>query len=257
MVLQREIHVPEAAENDLHRWLEFELDRYTPFPTEAIVWSGSVRAHDPAHRQIVVELAFLPRAQIQPVVSALLEARITVTRIVSVSTAGSTPAIELAQGRKQRRQVERCVDALALGCCGLLTVAAAILPFILQANSRAHVENRILDLRPLAAEVDRLRHDVTRDISAASALAEARQQLGSPLRYLTLLSAALPDDTYITMLSAHQHTVMINGRSAHAAGLVASLASHPFLRDPALSGITLRNETSQTELFSLSFKATP
>ena len=256
-VLQRDIVLPLAAEQDLQNVLTYEMDRLTPFRADEVLWTGRVQTRDKARNRLLVRLSIMPRGWAQPILDDLRGAEIIPARIEAAAAAGLCRTIELRAAQPRRGALERHADAAALGLCGILAAAALGLPFVLQARARATTEMEIEALQPKVAEVEQLRRRIANGINTADALAAAKEQVGPPLRALALLTAALPDDTYITMLAVHQRKLTVNGFSAGAARLIGSLSADPLIHNPAFTGPVTRDEASGTELFSLGAELRP
>ena len=95
------------------------------------------------------------------------------------------------------------------------------------------VEDRIDALEPNVRLAETLRARVTRDLSAAILIAAEHGRVGDPLAVLSAVTAALPDDTFLTDLSIREGRLEITGELKAAARLIAALAASPNLKDPA------------------------
>ena len=82
-------------------------------------------------------------------------------------------------------------------------------------------------------------------------IATARNQVGSPLQSIALLTEMLPDDTHLSQLTIRQRKLSITGRSAGAARLISALAGSPLLQNPSFAAPVIRAETNGAETFSI------
>src|SRR3954470_5476891 len=70
-VLQRNLTLPAAAEENIRQVLAFEMDRQTPFKADQIYFDSRVTGRDASGRNLLVELVLLPRAQLDQEIGAL------------------------------------------------------------------------------------------------------------------------------------------------------------------------------------------
>ena len=106
-------------------------------------------------------------------------------------------------------------------------------------------------MRSQVAEADRLRTAIAGGVVAADAIRAARDQVGVPLQTLAAVTAALPDDTFLLSLDAHQRRVTISGRSGASARLIGAMAANPAVHNPAFTAPVIRDETNGGEMFSI------
>jgi len=71
-----------------------------------------------------------------------------------------------------------------------------------------------------------------------------------------MLTEALPDDTWLTSLTLHQRKLTLEGQSAVATRLIATLAATPRLRNPSFAAPVLRND-QQVDLFAIQAEVGP
>jgi general secretion pathway protein L len=251
LLLEREITLPLAAEHDLKRVVGYEMDRLTPFRTDEVFWSCLAGKRDPARNRLHVRVTVVPYLRVEAILTALLQTGLAPARIAAGGTAEPHRIIPLADDRPAHRWLGPRADAYALGGCGVLAVVAVALPFILQSVASARLDTRIEAIKPQVMEAEKLRKKITNGATTADAIAAARNQLGTPLQSIALLTDLLPDDTYLTALNVRQRKLTISGRSAAAAKLIGSMAAHPLIHNPAFTAPVIRDETNGGEMFSI------
>jgi general secretion pathway protein L len=197
-----------------------------------------------------VRLALVPRALVQAIVSGLSQAGLRVVRI-ETGDGGAGRTIRLADGVTGRTWLGPRAESWAWASCAALAVLAVALPFAVQAVALDDIDARIAALRPGVAEAEKLRRTIASMLSTAEAIADARAQVGSPLQAIAVLTEALPDDTYLTLLTARQRKLSISGRSAASARLIGAMAAHGLLQNPSFAAPVLRDETNGGETFSI------
>lgn len=250
LFLEREVVLPLNADHELARVVAYDMDRLTPFRAEEVFWICMAEKRDPVRGRLHARVTLLPRARIQPVLSALAQAGFHAASI-EARDAGRRRAIPLAAILRDRGWLGPRTDTYAAAGCCFLAVAAVATPFILQSLASASLDTRIEAMQPRVAQADRLRKAITSGVTTADAIAAARNQVGVPLQAIALLTEMLPDDTFLISLSARQRKVTISGRSAAAARLIGAMASHPLIHDPAFTAPVIRDETNGGEQFSI------
>ena len=250
LLLEQEIILPLTAEQDLQRVITYEMDRLTPFRAEQVFWTCLAGLRDTVRNRLHVRLTIIPRRGVEPVLTALRQAGLAATRI-EAGTAEARRVIPLAEERAARRWLGPRAEAYALGGCGVLTVAAMALPFILQSIALADLDTRIDAVRPQVEAIEKLRRQIAGSAATGDVIVAARQQVGSPLHSIALLTEVLPDDTYVTTLGLRQRKLTVSGRSASAARLIGAMTAHPEIHGPAFVAPVIRDETSGAQMFSI------
>lgn len=265
MLLQRDTILPLAAASHLKRVLGFEMDRLTPFPADAVFWTCGITQRNAAQNRLHVRLIIVPRVQVQPVLAALQQAGLVPAWIEAddgvndrvSGEPGSGRVIPLGSGQPDSTWLGLRANAFALGGCGVLAVAAAVLPFVTQSIAWAAIEARIDAVKPQAMEADRLRGRIASSATTTDAIADARGEAGVPLEAIALLTDLLPDDTVLNLLNARQRKLTISGRSPAAARLISTMAAHPLIHNPAFTAPVIRDGISGNEMFSIRAEVGP
>lgn len=257
LTLENSVTLPVAAAAHMQRTLGYEMDRLTPFRADEVFWTCAGGPPDAARGQVPVRLTIIPRAQVQPVLDVLQRSGITPAWIEAGEGTMPRRVIPLGPLRPGRSWLGARADATAVGCCAVLALAAAALPFVMQSLAGADVEARIDAARPMAAEAEALRRRITSSVNSADALSAARREVGAPLEAVALLTELLPDDTVLTLLTARQRKLTISGRSPAAARLIGTMAAHPSIHDPAFTAPVLHDDNSGRDMFSIQMEVGP
>ena len=246
-VLRREVRLPAAAERDLVRVLGFEMDRLTPFTPDEIFWGvGGVRREAPG--AIKLNLLITLRAPLENLLAALARGKL---RPGYVEDAGGR--IALSPGLAPRK---KGFYAALYGLCAVLAVACLAVPVIRQQAALDAAQARIDALTPAAHEAMRLRQRLAIAASGQEAVAAA-QASGDALQILAALTAALPDDTYITDFTLKSGELTFDGESANAARLIALLAAVPKFQNPGFAAPVTRAINGSADLFSIHLTVSP
>lgn len=248
LLLEREVMLPAVAEADWRSVLRHEMPRLTPFPADAVFWTGAITRHDRQSGRIAVRLSIIPKSTLDPVIAALRQAKLDPAAIEIAIPAGSR-IIDLATAPGTARRAGNL--KLLGGICAGLALVAIILPFLIQLRRAAVVNHRIATLQPVARRVEALRRRILTGSSSINVIARERAQVGDPLAVLAAVTAALPDNTYLTELHLRHLKLDIAGKSAAAAPLLSALSADPSLRDVAFSAPVNRDSTDHKDLFSI------
>jgi general secretion pathway protein L len=254
--LLREVTLPAAAEANLERFLGYEMDRLTPFPPQAVFFTHRLLAHDRARGTIRIELAVLPRSWVQPTLTLLSEAGVTPASLETSRADGMVYRIPIVHEDADRRAWQHLGRRVAIGSAAALAIAVLTVPIVRQSLALTAVSDRIATLRPLVDQVDRLRQRIAAGSAGSDRISSARQAAGESLIVLGVLTDTLPNDTWLTSMSLHQHHLVIEGHSAGATKLIAAMASEPRLRNPAFAAPVLRPDTGG-EVFTIQADVAP
>lgn len=257
VLLERQVTLPLLAEHDLARVLTYEMDRLTPFTASELLWTWAIERRDRARGELHVRLSFLPRVVLRPLLSAL-------------ELAGAAPAMVEAPGVDNAKRWldprpvipgaagwRRWSLLLPGGLAAILGVAAIGLPFVLQALAGRAVEARFAALSPRVARAETVRRELAARAASVDVFAAQKDRMGNVLEILGALTDILPDDTYLTELTARQRKLTLNGQSAAAARLIAALSASQVIRDPAFTAPVVRVENGQADLFSIRAEIAP
>jgi general secretion pathway protein L len=246
LLLEREVTLPAAAEQDLEAVIGYEMDRVTPFTAAEVFWSATVVRRDRARGQIGVRLSLVARAVLAPLLDALAAAGIAPTAI----EVGSFPSPRTIVVHKRAARGRRLRQALNVAV-GALAVLALVVPAIRTEIAIGATDSRIAALRPAVAEAEKLRRSLAADSNSADAIATERVRLGDALQALAAVTDILPDDTFLTEFGLRQRRLTMAGQSAAAARLIGLLSGDPLIRNPAFTAPVTRTETGRADLFVL------
>jgi general secretion pathway protein L len=256
MLLERAVVLPLAAERDRNQVLRYEMDRLTPFGAEHVFWSAAIERRDRTRGRLHLRLRLVAKNAVQPLATALERIGLTPAFLEAPGPDGAICRIGLGRaatfGDKLRAGAVR---AAVCGCVALALIAIA-LPFVSQWQAERELDARIAALRPRVAEVDLLKRRIAAAASGADAFAAAEARAGDALKVLAAVTDALPDNTYLTGFSLRGRKLNLAGKSASAAGLIATLSAVPILRNPAFTA-PVTHDFRGGEMFSIEAELVP
>ncbi len=241
-VLCRDVVLPLAAARDLTAVLGFEMERLTPFAADELYWSVSGLNFDRARGKLSLTLSIVPRAQADALRTALARAGIIPTFIET-----ETGRIDLAPPSRQPGQHLRTGLSVL---CGALALACLATPFLRQQMALNAAADAIAAATPEAGKAQALRQQLTAAAQGRAAIAQARHA-GDALQVLSLLTAALPDGTWLSDLTLKSGDLTFDGQSGNAAQLINLLSAVPGLRAPSFTAPVTRTADGKADLFSM------
>lgn len=256
-VLEQAVMLPLLAEREPERVLQYEMDRLTPFTPDEVYWGWTVARRDRARGRLHLSLLLVPKAAVQPHVTALERAGAAPTELEGIGPAGSPLRIVLRRPPSARERWRRRGLAAAAAACVVLAVVAAGLPFVQQSLASGAVEALIAALRPQVDQADALRRRIAAVAGSNDVIALQRQRVGDALAVVAAVTEILPDDTFLTDLQLQSRTLTLTGQSAAAARLIAALAADPAIRNPAFTAPVTRNDAGRSEGFAIRAEVGP
>lgn len=253
-LLERDVTLPIAAERELGRVLFHEMDRFTPFAANEVLWSYEPLLRDRAQGRITARLSLVPRTAAAPLIEALGRAGLPVSCLEMTAADGDRRRIPLDPSERGRNSSGR-LTRLSLIAIAVLLVAAIVSPFVVQSIGFDTVAARIATYQPVVAQVRQLRGTAAAGATGNEVIAEQRRVAGDALEAIALLTEALPDNTYLTGLTFDAGKLTMDGQSKSAASLIAPLTANPRLQDASFTAPVVRN-TLGLDSFSLKLRVT-
>ncbi len=239
VVLEQLADFPAAAEPELSSILPHEMDRLTPFSAADVFWGWRIAGRDAARGRITVALSLLPKPAAMAPLAVLAAAGIRAASLEAPTLDGHVRRIGVLPPGTRAPGRQRAVRSAAWVCAGL-AVVALVLPVVQQETRLAEVDARIDALAPRIALVDALRRRLADQSGGAETFAAESARIGNALGVLASVTAALPEDTYLTEFSLRDHKISMTGRSADAVRLIGLLSAAPDLANPAFAAPVVR-----------------
>jgi general secretion pathway protein L len=255
-LLERDVTLPLAAERAPQQALHYEMDRLTPFPSEAVFWNWAVIRRDKARARLHLLLFLVPKAAVAEALGLIGRAGASAT-LLEVATARGVRTIALAAPSAEGTRWHRRMVAAAQAACAALALTAVALPFVRQSLALQAAERRIEAVRPATEQAEAIRQRLSGAGAGADVVAAERARVGDVLQVLAAVTDLLPDDTFLTDLSMHQGKLGIAGQSAAAAKLIPVLAAEPTFRNPSFVAPVTKVENGAVDQFSIRAELAP
>jgi len=257
-VLAKTLTLPIAAESHVRQALAFQMDQETPFALDEIYWSHFIARRDRQSGGLSVRLLLVPRQRLAALLRALDHVGLVPDRaeIADGPDQDRTMALD-GDGGSSNGATRRALLWPAAACCLLLAFGTIATPFVRQAISLASLDREISAGRATAGEAEKLRRELDRLSNTLNVVESERDKAGRPLAILATLTRLLPDDTYLTEVTAQQRKVTLSGRSAAAARLIGALSASKGLRKVAFAAPVTRLDAIRVELFTITAEVAP
>jgi len=237
-VLRRVITLPGAARERLQAVIGFELDRQTPFKPDQVHFDYRVLGEEQGGKQIRVELALVPREQLDAALTGLGSLGAALDAVDVRASDGHRAGFNLlpAARRIRRANLWLWINAGLVALSLILLVTAMSQTLANREEAIALLDAQVEEQRTLARSVTQLRRNLDEAVEGGNFLAKRRAQQPLMIELLNELTRLLPDDTYLERLNFDGQQVTIHGLSSQASALLQALQESERLRDPSLSG---------------------
>ena len=255
----RRVALPAAAERDAEAALALDMDRLTPFAAEELFWGWRMAGRGPQPDRIAVEVTFTPRAPWAPALAALAAAGLPADGVLVWDEAGA-PA-DPADAMTLRGLSRPAARGASFGRRAALAGCAALALLGLWHAGAAHWRLRA-ELAALGPAVQRARAAAFAGAGPAADALGARLgevRAATPLAVATLdaLSAALPDDAWVSQLTLAEGRLSIQGEAAEAARLIPLLGEAEAFAAPRFEAPLQRIDDGSRERFVISLSIAP
>jgi general secretion pathway protein L len=252
-VLQRNATLPLAAEHDLLRVLQYEMDRLTPFKAEHVFWSAITERRNRDAGRLDLSLLLIPRSLVQPAITVAASVGLSVSAIEATTSTGQLHHIELASLSPPRKRLL----PMAWGTAAALAIAALVTPSVMQSRALRAVDAQIAALQPRITQIEKLRKQIAAGSAGNDVIAAEYAAIGNPLQVLATVTDLLSDDTVLADLSLRQGKLSISGRSRSAAQLIPAMAGDPILHNPSFAAPVTRTPDGKADTFVIRAELNP
>lgn len=250
--LIKHLSLPETVEGELNSFIELEVNAASPFPlAETLV---GLKIIDRSQGQISLLMAISSKALVDQYLRSTSLGLLPDTTELWVKTESDEYVALHTDGYQERveRQVGRQKWLLAGGgyILGLL-LFLLLLPVAAKFLEMREVRAFYHELEAAAAPVAAVKGDLASYNQMAAEINQINQEQVDPLEVLEMISALLPDDTYLLLVEYKNGVLRLDGRSSNAVMLLQQLdRSGEFLKVESIAGIRKEGRSGK-ERFTL------
>lgn len=251
-VLTKQIELPMAAEETLRQVLNFEMERQTPFRSDAVYFDCGVLERDPSQQTIKVALRVVPRRSIDAALAVLADWHLTPTEITHQADSGNF-LIRFVSNR-YRGGGSRRLLAMLVGVNAALLMAILLVPV---AKQHAYVEALDAELdraRATALAAAELEERVTQLETELRALTSRKQVLPTMVELVNEISTLLPDTTWLQRLEIKKGEAHLRGVSDAATSLIAVIEASDMFEQVRFRSPVTQDRVTGGERFYVSAK---
>jgi general secretion pathway protein L len=256
LVLHRSLNsLPAESAPFLEAFVRHQIERITPWKV-ADAYFGTSTARIPGQPpRLAVTVHVVARCLLEDALTAARELKPARLRLLLPALEGESVVVSIDDDQKSRRTRARAIVRMAVvGLIALIACGVAFFPWQLATvqSETSEVESQIEDQRSaLSALRSDSGHFNVKDILA---LRGARPRI---VETLEAMSAALPDDDYLTSLHISGDDIHISGISTKTSDLVPALEGSGHFRDARFGEPITRMEKGDANRFDLSMHIVP
>jgi general secretion pathway protein L len=255
-MLRRTLSLPAAAEDNLRQVLAFEMDRQTPFKADQVYFDYIVAPRAAADRNLHIELAVVPRAQLDAELTALAASGATLDGVDCWRDApgGARTGINLlpAERRLKRKNLRLRLNLALAGAALVLLVTAMLLLLENRESALTAMQGDVQKVSNDAKQVTQLRKTLQDTLDGANFLNRKKREVPLMVDLLNDLTTRLPDDTYLERLNVDEkNKIEMQGLSDDASKLIGLLNKSEFLINPSVQGTIQPDPRTRKDRFNI------
>lgn len=256
-ILRRVVELPLAARENLREVVSFEMDRYTPFAAEDVMFDVRPVSADQEAQTLTAELAAVPKPA-----AANLEAAVEAWGLhpdilcFADDRDAEAPETDFVFRRPEIRRggLSSRLAIMLWVCAGLLAAALVALPLQRQRAVLADYEAQLAARRTEAAAVEILRRQVAETAGISDLLVERKMARPAAVALLNEITRLLPDDTWLLQIRAFGDQLTMAGYSGAASALIPVLEASEFFTEVRFEAPVTLDGRIGLERFNLSAK---
>lgn len=254
--LRRTLSLPVAAEERLRQVLAFEMDRQTPFKADQVYFDYRLLGRDAAGKHLHVDLAVVPRAQLDAELNAIAPFGIALDGVDCWRDRESGARLGLNLLSAERRAKHKNVTLrwnLALGALALLLLGVVMSQSVSnREQALAAMTDAVEKTQNEAKQVTALRKTLVDTIESANFLAQKRRSVVTMVEMLDDLSKRLPDNTFLERINLTEDgRLELQGLSDEAAKLIELLQHSEFIGNASFQGVIQPDPQKKKDRFNL------
>lgn len=251
LVMIHRLQLPTAAARDLTVVVGYELDKYTPYPRDQLLYV--VRQDGRSAGWLQVTLIAIHGERMNAILAECDAHGLTPQRVDVCAEDGTPLGIDLlpdaARPLNPRAGIGR--RRVLAGSCAVLLVTLMGVWLHDRQQRLEGMRATVQLLKGQAAQVQQLRQQLTNTLGAADYLTRHKAARPTMAALMSELTACLPDDTWLEQLEIDADDVSFSGQSVRASALIGRLKDCRSLENPQFQGVIQPDAASGKERFAL------
>ena len=263
-ILQKNISLPAAVEENLREVMGFELDRHTPFTAAQAYFDVKLRKRDPQRDSIDVLLAVAARNVVDPLLSTVRQAGLSVESVSAAGADAIAQSIELLpSGDKPARKWGNLLrlNLALLALAGMLALIALLLPIWQKREA-------VIALSPLAGKASaefevsqRVNDEYVKLANEHNYITGKKQGMHSSLSVLEELTKISPDTTAAQSMDLKSNgktrEVTLIGEASVASKVIEALEQSALFQNASQKSQTRKGSLGNNEWFHVATELKP
>ena len=256
-VLIQTIDLPLEAENNLHEFFAYDMDRLTPVTANEVYYDFYIKHRDKVKGKITVVLFVISRDILDGILGKLKDTHLSFHGVDIVTGNNqdnlSTQSINLLPLTSRERilhpRLWTNITLTLLALCFL--VSAQLFSLHLKQERLTAGEEKTSQLQRSTADIIELKKKVEEAEQASYFVMEQRLSNQSITQVLYRLTQVLPDNTYLRQLQAKNNQIELDGLSTSAASLVPLLEKSPWFYNTTLKASITKDRNTDKERYKI------
>jgi general secretion pathway protein L len=260
ILLRRSLVMPSLAQAELQAALALQLQTFSPFPPEDMVWACEVQQSEDGKTQHIHAAISSRKLIAQHLATLPTEATLDDIEVwvPHLQDGHYAVASGFAENQRHRRSAAwRWVSAGLLVLALALVVGIVATPSVQLYLRSKQAEAALQALQQKALPVLAERESFTQVTDKLTQLGEHFNQSVAPRPVLQLITEALGDDTSLLSVQVQGHKVSLTGQTANASTLMKKLDNLPGLRDVRAPAPATKPLGATRESFTIEFSMDP
>lgn len=251
LVMIHRLRMPTAAARDLTAVVGYELDKYTPYPRDQLLYV--VRQDGRGVGGLDITLIALLRERMDAILDECAGHGLKLHSVDVCAENGTPLGIDLLpdSARPMNPGAGPGRRRVLVGLCAVLLVTLMGLWLHDRQQRLEGMRATVQSQKAQVAQVQQLRQQLTNTLGAAEYLTRRKAARPTMAALMSELTACLPDDTWLEQLEVDAGEVSFSGQSARASALIAQMKACRSLENPQFQGVIQPDADSGKDRFSL------
>lgn len=247
--LEKTVHLPLAAEENLRQVLAFEMERHTPFHADKVYFEYRPKTRDAKQRKLAVDLTVVQKPVVDEALAVVGDWGLQFSPEPGLDAEHAFTFLPRNYRARTSRGLNRALIVLNL----VALAAAALIPIYQQERYIEALQQRA-DRARAAAMASVEIQDRIDALEQRRALFEQAKSGPSAVELIEELARIIPDGTWLHRLDFKNDDVQFQGLSDAASSLIGVVESSPMFREARFGSPITRDARSGQERFHISAK---
>jgi general secretion pathway protein L len=240
--LRAEFELPLAAEGNLNQVVSFELDRYTPYRAEQVLFSSRILERSLPRQSLRVEIRLVPRPIVEEMIAVARGLGLEPGRIDIAEESGHRADSEnmFQSGLAPYGRFRRMLPVYGLaGLATILAIAVTVVPIVRARETVEALQGELAAIIRVAREQSALQQELDGLRKSELFLVDKKRESPTVSTLLFETTRLLPDTTWLEDWQLSGKALRLRGVSQSASDLVGVLEqSQLFSHTTFLSPVT-------------------